>query len=414
MPGIMGSGGKRRTISSMSSHRFDPPKEQTFTPPNFDDHDCSLIPVLEGSPNFSSIPLQHHHYQHYLQTNFDDIHLPDSYFDFNPPKSHFGKVLEVMKPGCMWAGRRLVGCAVGMPWEISLIVKAIVPKDGESDLALKRERATTTKNPFLTENVWDTPPTSPSLIRDAGGYLAPKPIRIDPNDQLLEVLRLLIDQQGFGCLLRPLGWRWSATIVDELINNVAFLSLYNARLSKYSEILSSCLGRVMAVPLERMVVLRTISLDKSMSFWPHSWTACLLHSVAQPLLEHFVPPLFQSVSLSIGNKYLMQTSFVIMDHLVNALPLIVTIPVNTVRLRLEASSVKAPILPIKRYTSLLDCFLRMIREEGVSALYSGWRWHLAMTASRVLTRHLAIAIDEMHGIRSGEVDHDEDFDDLHE
>ena len=95
--------------------------------------------------------------------------------------------------------------------------------------------------------------------------------------------------------------------MDELINNVAFLSLYNTRWSKYSEILSSCLGRMMANPLERMVILRTVSSDKSISLWPHSWTACLLHCVAQPLLDHFIPLLFQGVSFNFANKYLMQT-----------------------------------------------------------------------------------------------------------
>ena len=401
------------------SYRFDPPKDRTFVPPSFEG-DCPPIPALEGSPDFSSTPLQHHHYQHYLQTNFDDIHLPDSYFDFNPPKSHFGRVWEAFKPGGIWAGRRLVSCALGMPWEIGLIVKAVVPRDGDSDLdfpngGIQRGRGNNPpKNPFVAENVWDTPPTSPFLARDALGYLAPKPININSNDQLPEILRLLVDQQGLNSLLKPLGWRWGAVVADELVNNIAFLSIYGTRLSKYSEILAACLGRVSAIPLERMVIAKTVSLDQNISLWPHSWTASLLHAITQPLFDHFTPILFQSLYFNFSNKYLMQTSLVFMDHLINSLPLIVTIPVYNLRLRLEASSVKAPIVAIKRYGSLLDCFSRVLKEEGISALYSGWRWHLGVTVSKVLTRHLAIALDEMHQRSSHGVQYDDDFNDLNE
>lgn len=395
------------------SYRFDPPKERVFVPPDFEG-DCPLIPTLEGSPDFSSIPLQHHHYQHYLQTNFDDINLPDSYFDFNPPKSHFGRAWEALKPGAIWAGGRLVSCALGMPWEIGLIVKAVVPRDGDSDLEFSGNNNAPPKNPFVAENVWDTPPTSPFLARDMLGYLAPKPINVNSNDQLPEILRLLINQQGFNSLLRPLGWRWSATVADELLSSATLLSLYNTRSSRYSDILAACMGRIITVPLERMVIVKTISSDRTISLWPHSWTASLLYAIVQPLLDHFTPLLFQRLSFNFSNKYLMQTSIVFMDHLMNSLPLIATIPVYNLRLRLEASSVKAPIVPIKRYRSLIDCFSRIIREEGISALYSGWRWHLGVMMSKVLTRHLAIVLDEIHRSGTDGPEYDEDFSGLNE
>lgn len=307
-----------------------------------------------------------------------------------------------------------------MPWEIGLIIKAVVPRDGDSDLNFPSNHIAregndiSAKNPFITENVWDTPPISPFLTRDMLGYYAPKPINIDSNNQLLEILRLFIDQQGFSSLLRPLGWRWSAIVADELVSSATFLSLYSTRASKYSEIIAACLGRMAAIPLERMVVVKTVSLDKTISLWPHSWCASFLYAIIQPLFDHFTPFLFQSLTFRFSNKYLTQTSFVFMDHLVNSLPLIATIPIYNLRLRLEASSVKAPNVPIKRYGSFLDCLSRVIREEGISTLYSGWRWHLGITMTKVLTRHLATAIDEMHRSESDGLNYDEDFSDLNE
>jgi len=111
------------------------------------------------------------------------------------------------------------------------------------------------------------------------------------------------------------------------------------------------------------------------------------------LLSHFVYAPTESTSFG------PSTAWLLTQNLAMCLPLLVTMPLETIRRRLMVQCVspsgravtKAPYVtrvntsPIP-YAGAINCLWRMLREEGVSSLYQGWGFQIAsLTASFAAT-----------------------------
>jgi len=101
--------------------------------------------------------------------------------------------------------------------------------------------------------------------------------------------------------------------------------------------------------------------------------------------------------------------FILLEVLFSNIELLVTLPLETVRVRLQSlpqkkltsSSDFVAIVETNKipYTGVLDALTRIVQEEGISALYKGWRVNMAANiVFGVLTLLTSIEIEEVDEI----------------
>ena len=141
--------------------------------------------------------------------------------------------------------------------------------------------------------------------------------------------------------------------------------------------------------------------------------AGLFHNPVLTFASYFLTPILRMAPITLLNHFVYapieptsfgpSTIWLLIQNLSMCLPLLVTMPLETIRRRLMVQcnaaaaapsgkmTIKSPYTtrvntsPIP-YTGVINCLWRMLREEGVSSLYQGWGFQIAsLTASFAAT-----------------------------
>lgn len=137
-----------------------------------------------------------------------------------------------------------------------------------------------------------------------------------------------------------------------------------------------------------------------------------------PLLtftSYFMKPVLRILPVSLLNYYfgpdedsssMLTMGWIALQNIVMCLPLIITMPLETIRRRLliqcntppgripYVTRVKVSTRP---YTGMVNCLWRMLREEGLSSLYQGWGFQVASSMTAFATTLLAELGEEDFG-----------------
>lgn len=409
-------------------------------PTRLDDVDCAKLPRFRDGPDLSSVPLLPHHFAAFKGARLEDIDVPDSFFDL---RSHsrisFAQLAGMLAPAAMYAVKRAAVSAVVTPWEAASIMTAVHPRDhvdeplfteinpfidsSSTRSGAARQRADHDTGMYYPSDWTAQPPrTGDAAIGkqrpmrvDAQGYLPAKwPIRLIDCDQM-DNLRAIARQQGIGCLFRAVHLRWLSLVVGDAVQT-AFLGLSSvlplsgrfAALHSGDAVMLAAEGvrSIAAAPIERALILRILGDDRQ-SVWrrPTSWLFTAAASLADPLARYFIPRLLDrfvaplsSLVARLVPPTLALAFNLVADHLVHCLPLLVTVPLHNISTRFHASvhandysttdsSPASFYIPTKSYSGCWDCLARLVTEEGISALYCGWRWHVSAVALRIAVKH---------------------------
>ena len=361
------------------------------------DFDFAKMTSLNPEPDIDTFPLTTDHYKSYLAMKHEDMYPPDDFFALQPPPTHFGKVVKALAPLVSFSGRRLAGALIGAPLETALILQSL-RRERRDERMITYKQSLSMNQAYENEeepDVW------------TGRYNHVGYLTEEQPEGLMDIMKQLIRRHGlFKGLFRAFHWRWLSNVTYEM-SRALFTYMLASRNFHYLEGLASyetcaeILARFLTSPLERAVTLATIS-SGTWSFKPPSLIA---------ILQAITVPLLSSQSSNLISRLSLKPSLLIgIEYLAAGIPLLVTIPLYNLRLRMEASEASSsPFLDLPRYDGLLDCLTQTLFEEGPAALYAGWRVHLTGAMGRLLSIQLRRLVLEMQGRSALGMDDEDDF-----
>lgn len=304
-------------------------------------------------------------------------------------------------------------------------------------------------------------PLPSDIVRDPSGYLRQKPIApmvssrwplyLDKKYKgVWGTMGTISRRQGLFSLWQGVTTTWAHDIlmdlgratVEEAIESISVIQNLHipnlnpviqeeiVRPSLVAGIAEGIIGTVLA-PLE-LVRIRLIT----QSVWPGErkykglWNALSIISAEEggrrslwryPLLAfstNLLKPLLKILPVSFVNYYWaptgdtslwLSTAWMGLQNLLLCAPLLITLPLETIRRRLLIQAIPSPFHNIDRpfvtrvktfnpnlsggdatpYTGALNCLWRMVREEGVGSLYQGWGVEVAAVMASFVTSLLA-------------------------
>lgn len=255
---------------------------------------------------------------------------------------------------------------------------------------------------------------------DSQGYLMAGrwPLRLDPAGGLWRSCVEVAKRQGLFSLWRGLAAHGTLDLCQSLgqaAMEECCYALWPMALEKplWVTVASSALIACLLQPLDRARTLLACQsvwpgeqrytsmwsvLSKSNSYrhtlfdWISYLTSACLRIIPLAWTSQRVESWYQQGSLT------WTLLAMLAEQAAYSLPLIITLPLETVRRRLHVQSDAhnmAHRIPIGQgYTGPWNCVRRIVREEGWCQLYQGWGWQVLQNASLLLVHTLGDRIDE--------------------